>query len=192
MAFGYATEEFEVTAERLGVYRPEEHIDNPLGYGGDEDARKLDPRLRGPVRPVETEIDPRTGMKNYIANESGDWATSAGYLRFSFMRCLHYGRLYTCGSSGKGKTENLCEALRCLGQALHCMEDFSAHSNYCELALIEMGHHEVFPHVGRSTQMNVRGKRIFPLVTGTFGEVDFLHSVIGWALNPKNLTDTSC
>jgi hypothetical protein len=29
MSFGYATEEFEVTAERLGVYRPEEHIDNP-------------------------------------------------------------------------------------------------------------------------------------------------------------------
>ena len=29
MSFGYATEEFEVTADRLGVYRPEEHIDNP-------------------------------------------------------------------------------------------------------------------------------------------------------------------
>lgn len=27
MEFGYATEEFEVTAERLGVYRPEEHIE---------------------------------------------------------------------------------------------------------------------------------------------------------------------
>ncbi|MBE7181329.1 MAG: hypothetical protein INR71_09015 [Terriglobus roseus] len=29
ISFGYATGEFEVTAERLGVYRPEEHIDNP-------------------------------------------------------------------------------------------------------------------------------------------------------------------
>lgn len=27
LSFGYATGEFEVTAERLGVYRPEEHID---------------------------------------------------------------------------------------------------------------------------------------------------------------------
>lgn len=26
MSFGYATGEFEVTEERLGVYRPEEHI----------------------------------------------------------------------------------------------------------------------------------------------------------------------
>ncbi len=29
MTFGYATQEFEVTDARLGVYRPEEHIDNP-------------------------------------------------------------------------------------------------------------------------------------------------------------------
>lgn len=27
LSFGYATEEFEVTSERLGVYRPEEHIE---------------------------------------------------------------------------------------------------------------------------------------------------------------------
>ena len=31
MTFGYATREFEVTSERLGCYRPEEHIDNPKG-----------------------------------------------------------------------------------------------------------------------------------------------------------------
>ena len=122
MAFGYATEEFEVTEERLGCYRPEEHIDNPLGYADGLDARKFDPRLRGPVEPVETEIDQRTGMKNYIANESGKWATSAGYLRFSFARSIHYGRVYTHGSSGSGQEKDLCEALRCLGQSLHCLE----------------------------------------------------------------------
>lgn len=27
LTFGYATGEFEVTSERLGVYRPEEHIE---------------------------------------------------------------------------------------------------------------------------------------------------------------------
>lgn len=181
LANGYATEEFEVTEERLGVYRPEEHIDNPLGYADGLDARTFDKRLRGPVLPVETEIDPRTGMKNYIANEQGNWATSAGYLRFSFGRSVHFGRLYNHGSHGRGKEEDLCEALRCLGQALHCMEDFSAHSNYCELALRELGYHEVFPHCGSSSEINLRGKRVFPLVTGTFGGVDFLHSVLGEA-----------
>ncbi|GAP83701.1 putative heterokaryon incompatibility protein Het-C [Rosellinia necatrix] len=181
LANGYATEEFEVTAERLGVYRPEEHIDNPLGYADGKDAREFDRRLRGPVMPTETEIDPHTGMKNYIANERGNWATSTGYLRFSFGRSIHFGRLYTSGSHGRGKEEDLCEALRCLGQALHCMEDFSAHSNYCELALRELGYRNVFPHCGSSTEISLRGHRVFPLVTGTFGGVDFLHSVLGEA-----------
>ncbi|KAI0389710.1 heterokaryon incompatibility Het-C [Xylariaceae sp. FL0594] len=180
LANGYATDEFEVTAERLGVYRPEEHIDNPLGYADNKDAREFDRRLRGPVMPVETEIDPHTGMKNYIANERGNWATSAGYLRFSFERSIHFGRLYTHGAN-QGREEDLCEALRCLGQALHCMEDFSAHSNYCELALRELGYDGVFPHCGTDTMINLRGHHVFPLVTGTFGGVDFLHSVLGEA-----------
>ncbi|KAH9985719.1 heterokaryon incompatibility Het-C [Xylariaceae sp. FL0662B] len=181
LANGYATEEFEVTAERLGVYRPEEHIDNPLGYADGLDARTFDKRLRGPVAPVETEIDPRTGMKNYIANEQGNWATSAGYLRLSIARSVHFGRLYTHGSHGRGKEEDLCEALRCLGQSLHCMEDFSAHSNYCELALRELGYHEVFPHCGSNSEIHLQGRRVYPIVTGTFGGVDFLHSVLGEA-----------
>ncbi|KAK4108647.1 heterokaryon incompatibility Het-C [Canariomyces notabilis] len=182
MANGYATEEFEVTEERLGAYRPEEHIDNPLGYADGQDARKYDPRLRGPVDPRELEIDPRTGMKNYIANESGGWATSAGYLRWSFARSIHFGRVYTSGAHGtSGKEADLCEALRCLGQALHCMEDFSAHSNYCELALLELGYHNVFPHCGSATQIHLNGRVVYPLVTGTFGAVDFLHSVLGEA-----------
>ena len=85
MSFGYATQEFEVTNERLGVYRPEEHIDNLKDYAENKDARQYDQRLRGPVDPIELAIDPNTGMKNYIANESGGWATSLGYIKFSFL-----------------------------------------------------------------------------------------------------------
>ncbi len=61
--------------------------------------------------------------------------------------------------------------------------DFSAHSNYTELALIEMGERDVFPHVGRRTQINLRGARssVYPLVTGTFGGVDFLHRYVVYA-----------
>lgn len=129
---------------------------------------------------MELAIDPATGLKNYIANESGGWATSLGYVKYSLHRSIHYGRLYLHGGQ-KGREEDLCEALRCLGQGLHCLEDFGAHTNYVELALREMGFHNVFPHVGAATQINVRGKQIFPLVTGTFGGVDFLHSVIGEA-----------
>ncbi len=113
LSFGYATEEFEVTEERLGVYRPEEHIDNPKDYADNKDAREYDPRLRGPVENTELEIDLNTGMKNYIANENGGWATSAGYIKFSFGRSIHFGRVYTNGSGHtRGKEADLCEALR--------------------------------------------------------------------------------
>lgn len=59
--------------------------------------------------------------------------------------------------------------------------DFLAHSNYIELALIEMGERNVFPHVGRDTLISLPGvrHRVYPVVTGTFGGVDFLHSVTG-------------
>lgn len=123
MSFGYATAEFEVTSERLGVYRPEEHIDNPKDYADNADARQFDQRLRGPVMPIELQIDPNTGMKNYIANEHAQIATSLGYIKWSFARSIHFGRCYTRGVN-KGREEDLCEALRCLGQGLHCMEDF--------------------------------------------------------------------
>ncbi|KAJ9496573.1 hypothetical protein H2202_007945 [Exophiala xenobiotica] len=182
LGFGYATAEFEVTSERLGVYRPEEHIDNPKDYNDNEDARKYDARLRAPVRDIELQIDPETGMKNYIANGKGDWATSAAFVKYSFERSIHHGRLYLNGHGFfKGKDEDLAEALRCLGQGLHTLEDFGAHTNYVELALREMGFHNVFPHVGTATGINLHGKHVFPLVTGTFGMVDFYHSVLGEA-----------
>lgn len=57
-------------------------------------------------------------------------------------------------------------------------QDFGAHTNYIELALRELGFQGVFPHTGCSTEININGRYIFPLVTGTFGAVDFLHSVI--------------
>lgn len=44
-----------------------------------------------------------------------------------------------------------------------------------------MGERDVFPHVGRNTALRIPGARhrVYPLVTGTFGGVDFLHSVVG-------------
>ena len=183
LTFGYATEEFEVTNDRLGVYKPEEHVDNPKNYADDKDARQYDPRLRGPVQDIELAIDERTGMKNYIANESLGIATSAGYVKFSLTRSIHFGRVYTSGASGtRGKDADLAEALRCMGQALHTLEDVAAHSNYIELALREQGHRNVFPHTGSATEMRVGGHHnAYPLVTGTFGMVDFIHSVLGEA-----------
>ena len=52
---------------------------------------------------------------------------------------------------------------------LHTLEDFPAHSNFCELALIKMGYHDVFVHVGDQVKVQGRdGQWVAPLVTGTF------------------------
>ncbi|KAI9441439.1 Het-C-domain-containing protein [Lactarius indigo] len=178
LAHGYATNEFEVTVERLGVYLPAEHIDNPKGYGDGQDARKFDPRLRGPVDPRELEVDPRTGMKNYIANEIGPWDTSKALVRRTLERCIHIGRQHRAD----GRKQDEYEAYRLLGQAMHTLEDFSAHSNFCELALVAMGHSNVFVHVGDNVRIQApNGRWVAPLVTGTFGSSDFLHSLLGEA-----------
>ena len=52
---------------------------------------------------------------------------------------------------------------------LHTLEDFSAHSNFCELALVRMGYKKVFTHVGRNVYVVPPGnkrRRVAPLVTG--------------------------
>ncbi|KAF2968083.1 hypothetical protein GQX73_g5528 [Xylaria multiplex] len=178
MSFGYGSKEFEVTAERLGCYRPEDHIDNPKNYADNEDARRYHRALRGPVdERVELAIDEETGMKNYIANERVDIMTSALHVRRLFGKSIELIRSY----KNDNNKADFYEALRLLGTGLHCLEDFLAHSNYTELALIEMGERDVFPHVGSRTQLQIPGVRheVWPIVTGTFGGVDFLHSVTG-------------
>ncbi|KIY69310.1 Het-C-domain-containing protein [Cylindrobasidium torrendii FP15055 ss-10] len=178
LAHGYATNEFEVTPERLGCYLPTEHIDNPKGYGAGEDARQYHPGLRGPVDPRELDIDPRTGMKNYIANEQGGWDTSKALVQRTLERCIQHGRAYR----QNGQKADLYESFRLLGTALHTLEDYSAHSNFCEIALVSMGHEQVFTQVGDQVRIQApNGKWVAPIVTGTFGGSDFMHSLLGEA-----------
>jgi hypothetical protein len=116
-------------------------------------------------------------LKHYIATEDVGIDTSATLIRRVLGRSIQLGRRY--GRSGN--KDDLYEALRLLGTGLHCLEDYAAHSNYTELSLIEMGEREVFPHVGRDTKLQVDGvdEEVYPIVTGTFGGVDFFHSVLG-------------
>lgn len=116
-------------------------------------------------------------MKNYIANEQAGIMTSAQHVRQLFTRSTELARQYARNNN----KADLHEALRLLGTGLHCLEDWPAHSNYTELALIELGEQDVFPHVGANTAIRLPGARsaVYPIVTGTFGGVDFLHSVMG-------------
>lgn len=98
-------------------------------------------------------------------------------MRRTLGRSIELGRRY----ARSGNHDDLYEALRLLGTGLHCLEDYAAHSNYTELSLIELEESEIFPHVGRNTTLHVEGarSRVYPIVTGTFGGVDFFHSVLG-------------
>lgn len=178
LEFGFATDEFDVTRERLGCYTHVEHIDNPAGYV--DNAKEVDERLRGPVDPKELEFDPKTGMKNYIANSGKGWATSADYIREQLEKCIELGRLKRNSSAKK-------ESYIHFGAALHTIEDFAAHSNFIELCLHELGEDQVFPFVGDACRVEAphrvweHNKSVAPLVTGTFGMLDIFHSLLGEA-----------
>lgn len=180
MEFGFATDEFDVTRERLGCYTHVEHIDNPRGYP--DNAKDIDERLRGPLDERELQIDPETGMKNYIANSGKGWETAADYIRDQLASCIELGR------KGRRKHQSSArkDAFRHLGAALHTLEDFAAHSNYTELCLHELGQHDVFPLVGDTCRVEVphgpnQGKKVAPIVTGSFGMLDIFHSLLGEA-----------
>lgn len=71
-------------------------------------------------------------------------------------------------------------------------EDFTAHSNFCELALISMGHQNVFAHVGRNVRIRApNGRDVYPLITGTFGGADFVHSLMGEATDHLSAASVS-
>jgi hypothetical protein len=176
LEFGFATDEFDVTRERLGCYTHVEHIDNPRGY--DSNAKEIDTRLRGPVDPEELEFDPKTGMKNYIANSGKGWDTAADYIRRQLLECIELGRKGKAGDPGAAK-----ESFIHLGAALHTLEDFAAHSNFIELCLHDMGEESVFLFVGDECRVSVpnSNRKVAPIVTGTFGMLDIFHSLLGEA-----------
>lgn len=125
--------EYAITKDRLGVYLPVsrlfrlvepfsgshicaqvQHVDSPSGYAGGKDAREVDPRLRGPVIPEELDIDPKTGMKNYIANEGEAWDTTTKFIRRTIHASVERGR----EAYRTGDEEAKYDAYRILGGAV--------------------------------------------------------------------------
>ncbi|KAI9462276.1 heterokaryon incompatibility protein Het-C-domain-containing protein [Lactarius psammicola] len=125
-------------------------------------------------------------VQNYMATENQGWDTSTAHIRRTLRRCIEYGR-----RAGGSEGAELWEAYRLLGTALHTLEDLLAHSNWCEIALRKLGYEQVFCHV---VVINTPNGSAPPLVTGTFGGADFLHSLMGEAtdkLSQSSVTDLS-
>lgn len=146
---------FNVTPERLGVYRPSEHLDNPSpGTGEYVDFKKIDADFEDWVSPDDAslQVDAETSMKKYIQRS------------VDFMK----SRIDEARQRGPDSTDGL----RDFGAALHVLEDFFAHSNFVELSLIKMGYTEVLPWTSKADC-----KHGLPITTGTFSGSDIIASL---------------
>jgi|GEM_PF-2327844 len=150
---------FKVTRAKCGVYRPEEHIDNPQGIAN---GSAIDPLFHGPVAPGELDVDANTGMKTYIRSSGKGFVTATDFVERSLRAAV--------------AAQITPEGRRLFGQALHTIEDLYAHSNFVELALIRLGHKDVHPWVGQNAKVTVirdgQPQVWIPMVTGTFGSAD--------------------
>lgn len=147
--------EYRVTETRFGVYRAEEHIDNPTGL------KNAAPVFNQAPTKHATSIDPVQQRARYIADRlPGSDISGAQYMEAELAAALN--------------ASDLVEGRRRLGQALHTLEDFYAHSNFCELALRSVGKTSVEPW---TSSVSAAGKTFFPLVTGNFGGLDTAASI---------------
>lgn len=146
----------------MGTYDPVEHIDNPAGLvgsgvydqngdtasstrtmGGDHDPLgSLDPRYLQEAANAQAEAAPlRDGVRG-DGSEQGEATEMAAfqvdqsgipmYLRASRTQLIQS----LVGAVGMSRQEDgRSRGLRMVGEALHVMQDYYAHSNFCEIAM---------------------------------------------------------
>ncbi len=178
-----------LTKDILGIYRPEEHIDNPKGLT-DDSAIDVSFQYEKALGVFETkklyagESSATLGInkynqKNYIWVEKNQKdplrPTSDDYMTEQLNLAIAKGRN--------------TEGLRHLGAAFHVLEDYFAHSNFVELSLIKVGFKNVYPWV---EGMQGKNYKSIPLVTGKFLLDDTLASLlpkIGDLMLPVGFTE---
>jgi len=151
-------EEYRVTPQILGVYRPYEHIDNPTVLDPNAiDPRAIDRDFPPLVLPGDkrNSLMPKRSMKRYIRRP------------IAYMH-MKLNEAQKEGMSAKG--------LRYFGEALHVLEDYFAHSNFVELSLRQLGH-EVLTWT-TWVESKEASRHEWPVVTGLFGSLDIVASVI--------------
>lgn len=146
--------EYTVTPERLGVYRPREHIDNP---------KNIKPEPPNP-RAVDRDFDDWAGASSELL--SIDPATS---MKRYIQKSIDFMVSELTKAAKAGKTP---EGMRRFGSALHVLEDYFSHSNFCELSLRKLGYRQVLPWTALPP-----GEHRHPVVTGMFGSTDVIASL---------------
>ncbi|MFD2908249.1 HET-C-related protein [Flavobacterium ardleyense] len=143
-----------ITTDLLGVYRPEEHIDNPAALHYtliceeiDEKNKKKGTNKPHPPKnfnhdldeafvkdPVEEQwggLEGKTGIINYVRGFKGNDPFESAFS--CFLRFID--------ASDPETPKGLIN----FGAALHILEDYFAHSNFTEIAIMKVYDPEVFP-----------------------------------------------
>ena len=125
-----------VTSDLLGVYKPNEHIDNPAALLPEkEENRDLNHKLDNTFvkDPVLSQWNNNTqfGTKNYIRGHEGEEPFPSAY--DTFIEFINKS------------TPNTVEGRINFGAAMHILEDYYAHSNFSELAVMKVWNPKVFP-----------------------------------------------
>lgn len=171
-----------LTSDVLGIYRPEEHIDNPKGLNDESKLANFNKTntekqtlYHGTIS-KSLEINKNTMMKRYILEDLYEKENVKDNKRpssFTYFR----EQMLLAKSSGKNK-----DGFRHFGAALHILEDYFAHTNFVEIALIKNGFPNVYPWVQVSSEINnindfkIKASKI-PLVTGLFSLDDSIASI---------------
>ena len=186
----------KITRDSLGVYRPEEHIDNPKGL--EDESILADKKLKDRIyfryehdknRFSETtlypgpyikklmnqttvtsyDVNPDTKMKRFIKEDFPDRPSSFTFFKQQLYLAVEYG------NSPKGYMH--------LGAAFHVLEDYYAHSNFVEISLIKVGYLNTEPWIQPVPEITstTTGPELacqIPIVTGVFGLQDLVASVV--------------
>lgn len=161
-----------LTKDILGIYRPEEHIDNPKGLPDEsksvDDKGKIiefkyignkTKKLYAGDNKVSWKIDPKRNMSNFFWNKYPDRPSSVTYMK---------EQLVLACQNGKNAT-----GFRHLGAALHVLEDFFSHTNFLEISLRKQGA-DVYPWI---EDYKKKTWKQLPVVSGTFLTEDTIASV---------------
>lgn len=186
-----------LTKDILGIYRPEEHIDNPKDLTDDRIGQTMFCReVPGGVQEwdfyagehADSFKTNKYGQKAYIFRDDEDVSTPQA-VKDKIPKDLKEARSLRPSSDiymsnelrlavQKGKNK---DGFRHFGAALHVLEDYFSHTNFVEISLRKLGY-DVYPWVeGMQKNDPTTGKPLYkniPIVTGKFLLDDTCASVV--------------
>ncbi|WP_261512542.1 Het-C domain-containing protein [Chryseobacterium paludis] len=162
-----------LTKDILGIYRPEEHIDNPFGLADESDAKDdkgkvisfmydgtgTEKKLYAGDNGQSWKIDATRNMSSFFWKDFPERPSSVTYVKEQLKLAV----------SKRGTPEGF----RHLGGALHVLEDYFSHTNFVEISLRRLGV-DAYPWVSYYKGKEYTG---IPVVSGRFLTDDTMASV---------------